>query len=106
MEEGQGPGKISRNNDSELLHWLEYLKPFADQLRSPIQMTGEPLLVQKLHKSLMLLRDSYSTLRDVLSSPEELGFAARIPIVLKIGQNLVKGEKRERLQAKVLAKLA
>lgn len=91
------------NNDLKLVHWLEYLKPFANQLHTPLQMTREPLLVQKARKSLMLLRDSYSSLRDVLSSPEALGLATRIPIVLKIGQHFVKGEKRQRLQAKVLA---
>lgn len=91
------------NNDLELAHWLEYLKPFAKELQSPLQMTGEPLLLQKVRKSLLLLRDSYSTLREVLSSPETLGLAARIPIVLKIGQNLVKGEKRQKLQEKMLA---
>jgi nucleoside-diphosphate-sugar epimerase len=91
------------NNDLELVHWFEYLRAFANQLHSSLQMSGEPLLVQKVHKSLMLLRDSYSTLREVLSSPEGLGLAARIPIVLKIGQDFVKGEKRQRLQEKVLA---
>ena len=91
------------NDDLESVHWIEYLTPFATQLHKPLEMTNEPLIVQKTSKSLMLLRDSYASLREVLSSPEAIGLAVRIPLALKIGQNLVKGEKRERLQAKVLA---
>ena len=106
IESDQANGQVFIiNNDRENISWKDYIMNISTGLGFLPRSTPESsLLIQRIDNVFALLRDSLMVTRELLTSTEALSILARIPIVLKFGQILVRGvSRREKIQEKLKA---
>jgi predicted dehydrogenase/nucleoside-diphosphate-sugar epimerase len=100
-EEADGEAFIISNDKEEIL-WKDYVRKYAETLGiSPAVSPESNLLMQKLRNTFSLIGDSLAITKGLLNSSEALAVAAKIPLVLKLGEIFVKGPKREQVQSKL-----
>ena len=89
-------------NDSELVLWKDYVTKYSELLAIHPKVSSESnLLLQRLRNLFTMLKDSVVTAKDVANSSETLALVGRIPIVLKLGQTIIRGNRKNELEYKL-----
>jgi nucleoside-diphosphate-sugar epimerase len=90
------------NNDRERILWKDYVQKYCEMLGISPKVSPEgSLLIQRFGNALSMVRDSLGIARELASSAEALAVLAKVPLVLKLGEMTLKGQKRESVQSKL-----
>jgi nucleoside-diphosphate-sugar epimerase len=95
-------GTFIVNNDLERVRWKQYVQKYADAIGVPAKTSGEfGFTLQKLRNLVSIIADSVVPARKLMTAPETLALVARIPIAIKFGNMIFRGNKREEMARKV-----
>ena len=87
------------NNDTETVHWSEYVSKFANLTRTtPTLLPRGPLSMVRLRKSLSLCSDSASAFLEAITSHEMIALLSRIPLAVAFGSRLAQGARRQGIE--------
>ncbi len=99
--EGNGEAYIV-NNDREKIRWNEYVQRYSEALGiTPNVSSDSNLTIRRLANVLLMMKDSLFIAKDLITSPESLALAARIPLILRLGDKMLKGKKRKAIEDKL-----
>jgi nucleoside-diphosphate-sugar epimerase/predicted dehydrogenase len=87
------------NNDLERVMWSEYVERYAQGLGLEPRVRSEfNLTAQNARNLLSMLGDSASATWRLLTSLEFLALLTRIPILVKLGLLIMRGERRKKIE--------
>jgi nucleoside-diphosphate-sugar epimerase len=87
------------NNPQSTVTWAEYVQKYAEELGiSPRRSPEYNLTIKRISNFARLLGDSIRETRLLLKSPEFLALLTSVPILVKLGTMLIKGEKRKDME--------
>jgi len=101
IQRSEAEGQIFNvNNDLERILWRDYVQRYSEKLGIPLRTSSErSYTLQKVKNLLSILKDSLVSTVELSRSPETAALMARIPLVIMLGEMIMKGERRSRLEA-------
>jgi predicted dehydrogenase/nucleoside-diphosphate-sugar epimerase len=87
------------NNDEENARWADYVEMYAKPAEvMPVSSPEYNPTLQRMKMNFLMLRDSLTSMADIARSPELLALLARIPLVVKLGSVIIRGQRRKALE--------
>ena len=94
------------NNDQQKVSWAEYVRAYAEPLGIlPVTSPEYNPDLQRVKEVFSMLRDSVTIMVDVMRSPQLLALLAQVPVFVKIGSMIIKGQRRKNIEASVTSEM-
>jgi nucleoside-diphosphate-sugar epimerase/predicted dehydrogenase len=100
IESDEAEGVIfNLNNDLETVLWKDYVRKYSQALGVlPRTSAKFDFNLHKLRAFFIIVADSITSTKETIMSPEFLLLIARIPLAVKIGQMVLRGRRRNRME--------
>jgi nucleoside-diphosphate-sugar epimerase len=107
IERNEANGEIFIiNNDKRKVPWAEYVGAHAEALGIlPVISPQYNPDVQRVKETFSMLHDSVTIMFDVMRTPQLLALLAQVPAIVKIGSMIIKGRRRENIEASLASEL-
>jgi nucleoside-diphosphate-sugar epimerase len=106
LEKNNANGETFIINNDQKVPWADYVRAYAEPLG--IMPVTSPVYnpdLRKMRATFSMLRDSLTLTVNVLKSPQFLALLAQVPIVVKVGSMIIKGKRRQNIEASVTSEM-
>ncbi|MGA3405832.1 MAG: NAD-dependent epimerase/dehydratase family protein [Candidatus Bathyarchaeia archaeon] len=94
------------NNDRKRVLWKEYIRAYAEPLgTSPVSSPEYNADLHRVKAVFSMLRDSVTIMGGVMKSPQVLALLAQVPVIVKVGSMIIKGQRRKNIEASVTSEM-
>lgn len=107
VEKNDGNGEtFILNNEERKVLWADYVRAYSEPLGMfPVTSPEYNPDLKRTTMFLSMLRDSIVAVIDVVRSPQLLALLAQVPMLVKIGTMILRGQKRKNIEASVTAEM-